>query len=65
MSNIYKNGGDIITIKIEDGSRRRVGNWKFSTSNIKLANSILKYIQDKYGFHLDTCKKDMDEFWNN
>jgi hypothetical protein len=64
MSNLYHNDGDVITIRIEDSSRRKVGNWKFNTSNIPLANSILKYLQDKYGFNINSNKKEKDNFWN-
>ena len=50
MSINYNKTGDIIEIIVRDGTLRKVGSWKFNTSDTELASGILKHIQRKYGF---------------
>jgi hypothetical protein len=68
MSLSYERSGDVIEITIRDGTRRRVGTWKFNAADKELGESIMKHIRNKYGFapEIDKVpekKKDVN-FWD-
>ena len=43
--------GDSLEIIERDGTSRKVGSWKFQVCNIKLANNIIGFLINKYGFN--------------
>ena len=52
MKNFYNNGSDVITIKIEDCTGRRIGQYRFNCEDTKAMMSIFNSIIDKYGINI-------------
>ena len=63
----YNDGGEIIEIIIREASGAKIESYKFQTSDINRANSILSSIKKKYGLSKPKQRdKDMDwlkKFW--
>lgn len=67
MGLVYNKSGDFIEITIRDNTMRKVGSWKFNTSDIELASGILNHLQRKYGFspEINHLKKEEQEQKDN
>ncbi len=51
MVTIFDNRhGDVVEIIIRDNNLKKIGTWKFNTTDKKLAVGILNHIEKKYGF---------------
>ena len=60
---LNNNQGDNFEIIERDSTARKIGTWKFDCSNFKLANGIIGYIINKYGFK-PLINKPKDDFLN-
>lgn len=53
--------GDSIEIIERDGTSRKISTWKFDCANLKLANNIMGYLIQKYGFS-PVIRQSKDDF---
>jgi hypothetical protein len=71
MSFSYNRSGDVIEIVVRDATFKKIENHKFNSSDTKVANKILGYIEKKYGFKPEiapddsiNAQNDTDDFLN-